>query len=334
MANIDQDLIYKAIREYTHEQVKNFNRFETGAARTVYDVETKSGKHYILYLCTKEHVEQRFEKEELLLEKVNNETDIPTPRILYSDFSKKEIPFMYYIGEKIEGYNPVDRFKYLPKEDRMRILKQSARYLGRLHKNVQFDDFGDIIYDENSIRINSKTCKQYIKDWSESWIEDLEDTCFSDLQSKARKFIDKYDELAETADPCCVHFDVRPENLIVEKGGIKSIIDWEKSISHAPEWDLQYTMILFIHGKFKTKEIREEMKNQFFKAYLKENKLDEKWKQRLLYFNTIWSLKGMNQIEEIQEDDKEKLKNTFRSNLNRRYEDLNKEACKTLPNNF
>jgi hypothetical protein len=40
----------------------------------------------------------------------------------------------------------------------------------------------------------------------------------------------------------------------------------------------------------------------------------------------------MNQIEQIQEGEKEKLKNIFRNNLNKRYKDLNKEARKMLPN--
>jgi aminoglycoside phosphotransferase (APT) family kinase protein len=334
MADVEEGVIYDAISNYTDEDVDGYKQFEAGSARTVFDLEMNSGNHLILYLCTKEHVETRFEKEELLLERVDEETDIPTPEILHSDFSKEDIPFMYYIGQKIEGYNPVDRYKYLPKEDRVNLLRQSAKYLGKLHRNVKFDEPGDIIYRNGNLEIDSSSSKGFIEEWASEWIEGLEDSRFSDLQEKARRFVEKYDDLAEDLEPCCVHFDIKPENLIVKHGEIQAVIDWEKSISYAPEWDLQYSMISFIHSKFETEETRKEMIYEFFEAYIEENNLDSKWKERLLYFNAIWTLKLMADFEEVHEENKQEMEKIFRENLNTRLDNLSKAAEKELPNNL
>jgi aminoglycoside phosphotransferase (APT) family kinase protein len=288
MEDLDLELVQSAVHEMDQDmEVVKFKEFNSGRARTVVDVDLKQKDNLILYLCHKEHVEERFRKEEKLLERVEEETDIPTTNIIYSDLSKEKIPYLFYIGEKIDGYDPIDRYKYLPKEERSNILSQSAKYLGRLHKNVDFKEYGEIKYRDGELTIDSCSWYEWMKEWAEPHIEDIGDSRFSDLQEDARRFMEEHKGLAEVSDPCCVHFDVTPDNLIVKDGGINAVLDWEKAISGAPEWDLQYSKILMINAQFETESIEEEIFKQFLESYLEENKLKKGWQKRFLYYNTI-----------------------------------------------
>jgi hypothetical protein len=70
---------------------------------------------------------------------------------------------------------------------------------------------------------------------------------------------------------------------------------------------------------------------EFFEAYIEENNLDSKWKERLLYFNTIWTLKLMADFEEAHEENKQEMEKTFRENLEKRFSNLKRESDKELP---
>jgi aminoglycoside phosphotransferase (APT) family kinase protein len=336
MEDLDLELVQSAVHEMDQDmEVVEFEEFNSGRARTVVDVDLKQRDNLILYLCHKEHVEGRFGKEEKLLERVNQETDIPTPNIIYSDLSKENIPYLFYIGEKIDGYDPIDRYKYLPKDERMNILTQSAEYLGELHSNVDFQDYGEIKYRDGNLEIDSYCWYEWMKEWAEPHIENIGDSRFNDLQGKARRFIEEHKELAEVSDPCCVHFDVTPDNLIVKDEGINAVLDWEKAISGAPEWDLQYSKILMINAQLKTKSIENEMFKEFLKSYLQENKLKKGWQKRFLYYNTIWTYQSLANFEkDIDEEDKPELETSFRNLVERRFESLDNALQEEFPEEY
>jgi aminoglycoside phosphotransferase (APT) family kinase protein len=336
MEDLDLKLVQSAVDELDRDlQAIGFKEFDSGRARTVVDVDLNQGDNLVLYICHKESVEERFRKEEKLLERVNDDTEIPTPNIIYSDLSKQKIPYLFYIGEKIEGYDPVDRYKYLAKEERFEILKQSARYLGELHRNVDFQDYGKIKYRGKNLEIDRCSWYKWMERWAEPHIESLADSRFSDLQEDARRFMREHRHLAEVSNPCCVHFDVTPDNLIVEDGAIKAVLDWEKSISGAPEWDLQYSKILMIDAQFETGSIEQEMFKEFLNAYLQENELKTGWQKRFLYYNTIWTYQALANFEK-QEDKQDKLEQEkfFRNLVERRFESLDDALQEEFPEEF
>jgi len=77
MEDLDLGLVQSAIYEYDgNVELVGFKQFDSGRARTVVDVDLEHRDNLVLYLCHKEHVEERFRKEEKLIERVNDETDI------------------------------------------------------------------------------------------------------------------------------------------------------------------------------------------------------------------------------------------------------------------
>jgi len=144
--------------------------------------------------------------------------------------------------------------------------------------------------------------------------------------------MEEHKELAEASDPCCVHFDVTADNLIVEDGGIKAALDWEKAISGAPEWDLQYSKILMINLHFETESIEEKMFKEFLEAYLEENKLKDGWQKRFLYYNTIWTFQALANFEKhVDEKDKPEQEKFFRNLVERRFESLDDALREEFP---
>jgi aminoglycoside phosphotransferase (APT) family kinase protein len=166
-------------------------------------------------------------------------------------------------------------------------------------------------------------------------IESLSDSRFSDLQEDARRFMEEHKELAEVSDHCCVHFDVTPDNLIIKCGDINAVLDWEKAISGAPEWDLQYSKILMINAQFETEIIEKEMFKEFLKSYLEENKLRDGWQKRFPYYNTIWTYQSLANFEKyIDEEDKPEQEKFFRNLVERRFESLEEALHEEFPEEY
>ena len=327
--DISEETLNKALHSWNNSlNLENFNKFETGRARTVFNLETSQGKELICYLCTKESVEERFKSEEKLLEILKQKTSIKVPEILHSDFSCQEIPYLFYIAEKIEGYTPDKRYKHLPKTQRKQILRQLGSSMAELHQEVKFEKSGRLKYNQGEIKIEGTTFQEFLEEWVEKWVEKMGEGRFSDLQTKCRNFFEKNKELIKEEDSSCVHFDMKPDNLIFKDGELEAILDWEKAISGPPEWDLQYSMVLMAYAEFQKESLAEEMSLELFKGYLNNRKLDDNWKKRLLYYNMIWSFKGMVDIEKIEAESQQKqMEETFREMLKKRNNDLD-EAVK------
>jgi len=328
MSKIDSEMVSRAISDFDRSlELDEFREINSGRARTVLDVNLSSGKSLILYLCTNDGTERRFKKEEKLVEKVNEETEIPTQNILHSNFKKDKLSFLFYIANKVDGYDPINRFKYLPSRHRNRIVRESAEYLADLHSKVEFDSGGEILLKDGELEVSPEDWYSYMEDWAEPHIKKMGDNRFSDLQPKAWEFMEKHRDLAELERPKCVHFDVTPDNLIVKNGKIKAVIDWEKAISGPPEWDLAYSKIHMINAHFQTRSIEEKLEKIFFQSYMKKNDLGDKWKEKIVYFNTVYTFKTLGEFERwIDEQDKPEEEKFFRKLFKERYENLERAA--------
>jgi aminoglycoside phosphotransferase (APT) family kinase protein len=327
-SKVNFNMISTVLNDYNEQiELKEYEELDSGKARTVIEAKTNSGKSLVIYFNTNRDLEDRFRKEEKLVEKVNRKTDIPTQHIIHSNFKKDKIPHEFYIAQKVQGYDPINRFKYLPVRQRNAIVRQSAEYLAELHSNVKFESYGDIILEEQELVIQSQDWYDYMREWVDPWIQKMGRNRFSDLQSDAKSFIKEYKELAQVDKPRCVHFDVTPDNLIVHKGNINAIIDWEKAISAPPEWDLAYSKIQLINVHFETESISNKLEKIFLQNYIQNNELEPEWRKRILYFETIWTFKTLGKFEEwIEEENKQDEEDFFRDLIERRFQNLEKEA--------
>lgn len=328
MSEVSEKEVEKAALSYSEiSSVREISRYSSGAARESFRVEADSG-NVVIYICedTSEAYEERFSKEEELLELVNRKTSIPTQKILKSDFTKEEVPYLFYIAEEVEGYDPIEHYKWLPREEKKNIVCQAGKFLGELHREVSFEEAGELREEEGDILSEGLTWEEFLERWTEKYVEQFSDTPFEDLKEKAHTFFEEHRELAETGEDVCLHFDVTPDNIIVKDGEVQALIDWEKAISGRPEWDLAYARIQMIYRWFDTEEINEELEKEFFRGYFEENELRSGWRKRLVFFSQIWNFKSMAKFEkhfrDMGDEEKQDEADFFRELFLRNSEDM------------
>ena len=336
MSDVSEKVVKKAALSYRGiSSVNEISKYSSGAARETFHVKASQGD-FVVYICadTSEAYEERFSKEEKLLELVNSETDIPTQEILKSDFTREKIPYLFYIAKEVEGYDPIDRYKWLPREEKKNIVREIGKYLGELHREVKFEDAGELSKENGEIVSEGLRWVEFLERWTEKYVGQFEDSRFENLEDKALEFFEDHKELAEGGENVCLHFDVTPDNLIIKEGEIEALIDWEKGISGRPGWDLAYARVQMIYRWFDTEKINEELEKEFFKAYFEENELRPGWRKRLVFFSMVWTFKSMAKLDQnFQDAGEEKMKQEaqfFRDLFLRMFEDFEEAVDEEL----
>ncbi len=334
MNELTEEQIVKSVKGHDSElEVKGF-RDISGRSRRTYLIELENSQNLVGYYCAKNGNEEKFRKEEGLLEIVNERTEIPTQEIVHSDLSKQRIPFIFYLAYEVDGYDPQRRYKYMPTDFKKRYVRKVAEHLAELHNKVQFEKAGEFRLRDGEIKVqNGGTWKEFMQQKVMERIEDFNER-FSDLEKPAEKFLNRNLEMLGGEQPCLVHYDVKPDNTIVKDGELKAIIDWEKSICGDKIWDLAYSRFHLIDRWFDTKSIRRELEREFLQAYTQSTDMEEGWKRKLKYYGVLQVFDGMHDFSDFteakgkgeEEKDKieESMRNTFFDN-NKKIEEAKDE---------
>lgn len=194
------------------------------------------------------------------IKKAKAETTLPIPNLIA--FSSPKDSFRYLILEKAPGIElreAVNNEK-LTSNEIIEIIKHIGSFLGQLH-NISFDFYGDFSSVYNLIDKN----KNYL--WGnrfESWpmcfkafcldiINWVDRESFSHYRKKIKEKINEYMELMpESENPCFVHSDIQPSNIIVNNTEISAIIDFEWSFAGSPSFDYHMTQAGFYFSIFPT----------------------------------------------------------------------------------
>ena len=200
------------------------NRIDIGFTNTLYNINDK----YIIKICTDINNEEKFKKE-IDFYNTNKENNL-IPKLFLYDTTKRTIPYMYEILEKIDGVSLYDVWYKLEESKREEIIKQLCDAMKKIHSNKG---------------------KPY--DW-EKRTSDL----FIELSKKAKdsnlfsadefslieEAYSKFPKLLKSKEFVLVHNDLHFDNIFYKDGKIK-LIDFERSI-YAPkdfELDILYRMI-------------------------------------------------------------------------------------------
>lgn len=304
MSEVSSNLVQEAISCYRPDaRVVQIDEFDFGHIRDVFQVSTDSDDEFVLYLGTNtnEVYERRFRKEVKLVGLVNKLTRIPTQEILYSDLTKDQIQYLFYIAEKVDGYNPIGRFKYLPTEEKVHVLESIGRYLAELHSKLVFNCSGEFVIDTEGLIVDCQKWDDWVSEYAYKWIPKLEQSRFSDLRYKAEQFFKKYSHLTNEDNFSCLHYDISADNLLIKDGEVQAVIDWEKAISGPPEWELGNSREAMIYRWFESDEIPAGLEKKFFAAYRTQRRLEDGWKMKVLYYETLQRFRYMADFEKIAE---------------------------------
>ena len=172
-----------------------------------------SSKKYFVKICPYNNLVS-----EIFWRKKAHENNIPTPRTIFADTSKKNIPYMFEVIEFVDGVN----WDFLSYERMYEYAKRTGIWLRKIH-GIPVDGFG---------RINDD------KTWTdETWLESLEKyKGFDNQKADALELFssDELEKLRRTTyenkwinigNPKLIHGDINQGNLILSSSGEIVFID-------------------------------------------------------------------------------------------------------------
>lgn len=190
---------------------------------------------------------------------ISEYTQIPTPKILAYDFSKKHIPSNYFFMTALDGKPMNEVMRKINKENHENIKSEYASYFAQMHQ-IKGDYFGYFTEDK----------RYQFGSWREAYLHMMKMILLDGKRHGVKlpyKRIDKIlrentECLDQIKHPTLVNYDLWTGNIFVKKIGekyvIEGIIDFERAFWGDPYADFSAT---FLFGK----DIREEV--IFWKAY-------------------------------------------------------------------
>ncbi|MFB6216549.1 MAG: phosphotransferase family protein, partial [Candidatus Aenigmatarchaeota archaeon] len=274
---------------------------------------------------------ERCRKEEALTNHVKGCTGVPTQTIIYSDLSGDIIPYPFYIAEWVEGNSADKKWTERGQKELKQIIRQAGKYMGDLHANIHFDKAGQLQANGHIQVVDGEPWKEYLQREMRETIQELSDTRFADLQGEAKEYVENGMELLEDSiQNVLVHWDIRPENLIVKNGEIQAVLDFEKAIAGDAEYDIAYSEIHFMdsywtpsNNTFPDSVDVDTLRKAFHKGYRKKHSMRDGWRERIAYYKILELIQGMKSFdwwtkeielpEEKQNQQAEWMRRKFRS---------------------
>jgi aminoglycoside phosphotransferase (APT) family kinase protein len=264
----------------------------------------------------------RFETEPYVLDLIRQKSDIPVPECVARDISESVIPEYYHILRKMKGYAPAESsselaFRDLGENKKKRILHQVGENIGKLHQ-IQFEDFGELRVENEELtteKVDGWT--DLFKDMISFWIDQVEGGGFDDLVPEIREAVENNLDLIEDVEtPVLVHREIDTKNILVEKGKLAAILDWEACVSGHGEFDLATTEGRMIAHSFSTHSIWEKYRKELYKGYENVRNLEDGWvERRQLYLLYPMILEMAFHSEKSPNTEEEVIKNRIREIL-------------------
>lgn len=261
--SIIQDIVAK---EFPESKIRGSEQL-SGDAKETFLVEFEERDEVIVNFLTRINLEERFEVEDLIIQKVSKKTNLPVPEVLASDLSREKIPYPYFVANVLEGYNPTYRFKYLPTRQKKRILNQAGQYLGKLHRDFSLDEFGRFNYDstKQELFLNGGSWINVFMEIMERQFDEFQYEPYKELIPVAQETLqDNLNLINGDFQPVLVHQDYDPRNILVKRDKITGIVDWERAIAGHKEYDLFKAEKRFVDDNFQSRKIRENLRKGDF----------------------------------------------------------------------
>lgn len=251
------------MEQYIRQIIKKYNdlfdentsieKVNVGFTNLIYILDKK----FILKICSNYENEKEFENEINFYNKIEGNNLIP--KLYYYDNSKKDIPYVYEIIEKVEGVSLYNVWHLLSENERKNVIKQLCDAMKFFHSNIG----KPFCWEEY---ITNKFLKLY-KKAKESNIFSVEE------QQLIEEAIPLFSKFLLSNKFVLVHNDLHFDNIIYKDGNIK-LIDFERAII-APkdfELDILYRMVR-MPWKFASEETEKFVKKEDYSnimGYIKE----------------------------------------------------------------
>jgi len=215
---------------------------------------------------------ERFLVEVELLALPARETDLPVPEVLgvcETSETPESVPTPAFLMERMPG-TPPSRVPDAESAASDRLLRESGRYLARIHDLRQYDRFGDLVASldgEPVVPDGRASWRDRLRDIVTSALDDFDDAA---LEVSLREYVD--DRLATldlTAESVLLHGDYRPGNMLATpaSGEVTAVLDWGAAQAGDPRYELAWVVREFARQAPVGSAAREQVREALFDAY-------------------------------------------------------------------
>lgn len=199
---------------------------------------------------------------------------IPTPKILGYDFSRKSIPCDYFFMEKLEGITWTKALRKISKADRSELMRELGRCNASVH-SVEGRWFG---YIKEDTRFHFDSWSKAFTAMMNDILNDGRKRGYQLPYDEIEKILRRYKKLLdEVKTPKLVDFDMWAGNVFLRKNDsfhISGIVDFERCFYGDPYADFTSAMMLFRDVE-KEKDFQEGY-NEVSNSFLTVNDNDRK----------------------------------------------------------
>ncbi len=178
-------------------------------------------------------------KETYLLRTLTSETGVPVPRVLHFDDTAALVSHPWALHTRLPGEPLSGVASALDEFELESIGYEAGRYLAHIHQ-IPLAEFGELFAPSSGGHTPEQAYVQ-------AAITQLAEAC-AGRQLAPPEFVDRFLQLAARADlldrrqPCLLHGDFTPENVIVERGStgyhVTGILEFEQALGASPERDI------------------------------------------------------------------------------------------------
>ena len=272
----------KLCKKFGLSKPKKITRLEEGMINDVFSIDGK----YVIKINTGHPAIPKLKKEKEMYEIIFGK--IPLPHVYGYDSSKEVLPYSYIIMQHVRGFSLGSLYNDLSKEQRKIWLIKIGEILASIH-SVKFDHFGED-FSKKEFK-GDKNYRDYLKKYISSICKKIKDS--NELQKQEVDSLEKFflnSPLFKISPPASLlHGNFIPDNILVDDGEIKAVVDWEWCRSGHNEEEI--ATFLYRNLKMEKDSIK-----SFRQGYEKIIPLSQEFEERLYAHNLLYYMRVLPEV--------------------------------------
>ncbi|MFB6099903.1 MAG: phosphotransferase family protein [Candidatus Nanohalobium sp.] len=275
----------EALREHLESRLGDFDWVEVEQGVNDVYILSLDDRDLVLKVQSDLAVDRSTEAEPEIYRIIADEADVPSPEIVYTDFSREQAGDAFYVMEMMHGEKAEEAWPEMSMRDRKEVVCQYGEILGKIHDLRSFTQHGPLRLKQGKLQVRDgkNSWTKALASWFKDWKDNLED-----WRNPPEVEVPEETELKglvpEDPEPVLIHEDNRLDNLVLQGSEISGFLDWSSPISGPRKYDLARAGYLLIDGDttYAGKEIltdkqKDKLREELVKGYRNTNSIDSSW---------------------------------------------------------
>jgi len=232
MVSLSKKKIQEIFDAHSLGNVKTKRILVEGVSNPAYIINDK-----VVLRVKKDSRDFKFEKEKFLFGLLKKKTDLPVPKVIDLDISKKIIPHDYILLEKLPSELLKKSFSKLSNTQKRKLAFELGLSLAKIH-SIHFKNVGHFKPDK---LVKDISWSKFVWGIYTDSLKSIKKGYFLDenLIKRIESFIEDNKNLLDVKfKPSLIHGDYNGGNILIHNGKISGIFDLEWSFSGHSEYEL------------------------------------------------------------------------------------------------